>query len=69
MQEWMDGGARLGWYSDPYEGRVHIFRPGQPTELSDDPETLSGEDVLQGFVFETRRLVFSRHAQLRNDGD
>ena len=27
MQEWMDGGARLGWYLDPYETRAYIYRP------------------------------------------
>ncbi len=28
MQEWMDGGARFGWYSDPYEPKAHICRAG-----------------------------------------
>ena len=61
MQEWMDGGARLGWYLDPYQTRAYIYRRGQPMEILDDPETLSGEDVLPGFVFEVRRLIFARH--------
>ena len=61
MQEWMDGGARLGWYLDPYQIRAYIYRIGQPVEILDDPETLSGEEVLPGFVFEVRRLIFARH--------
>ena len=61
MQEWMDGGARLGWYLDPYETRAYIYRPGQPVEILDNPETLSGEDVLPGFLFEVRRLIFARY--------
>ena len=61
MQEWMDGGARLGWYLDPYQIRAYIYRLGQSVEILDDPETLSGEDVLPGFVFEVRRLIFARH--------
>ena len=61
MQEWMDGGARLGWYLDPYQTRAYIYRRGQPVEILDDPETLSGADVLPGFVFEVRRLIFARH--------
>lgn len=69
MQEWMDAGAQLGWYIDPYEHRVHIFRSGQRNEVVDDPESLSGEGVLRDFVFEIRRQVFSRYAQFRNDGD
>ena len=52
MEEWMAGGARLGWYVDPYVRRVHIYRPGQPVEVLDNPQTLSGEDALPGFVFE-----------------
>ena len=69
MGEWMDGGSRLGWYIDPYERRVHVFRTGQEVEILDDPETLSGEDVLSGFVLEVRRLVFARYAELSDDGD
>ena len=61
MQEWLDGGARLGWYLDPYAIRAYIFRPGQPVEILDNPATLSGEDVLPGFVFEVRRLIFARY--------
>ena len=69
MQEWMDGGARLGWYIDPYETQAYIFRSGQPNEIVDNPETLSGEDVLPGFVFEVRRLIFTRHDRLSANGD
>jgi Uma2 family endonuclease len=61
MQEWMEGGARLGWYIDPYARRVYIYRPGQEVEVLDNPQTLSGEDVLPGFVFEVTRLVFDRY--------
>ena len=61
MQEWMDGGARLGWYLDPYQIRAYIYRLGQAVEIVDDPETLSGEEVLPGLVFEVRRLIFARH--------
>ena len=69
MQEWMDGGARLGWYLDPYETRAYVFRPGQPAEILDNPETLSGEDVLPGFVFEVRRLIFARHSPQSGHGE
>ena len=69
MQEWMEGGARLGWYIDPYETRAYVFRPGQPVEILDNPESLSGEDVLPGFVFEVRHLIFARHDRLSGNGD
>ena len=61
MQEWIDGGSRLGWYIDPYERRVYVYRAGREVEILEDPETLSGEDVLVGFVFQVRRLVFDRY--------
>ena len=69
MQEWMDGGARLGWYIDPYGRRVYVYRAGREVEVLEDPETLSGEDVLTGFVFEVKRLVFDRYAELTSCGE
>ena len=69
LQEWMDGGARLGWYIDPYGRRVYVYRAGHEVEVIDNPETLSGEDVLAGFVFEVQRLVFGRYAELTGRGE
>ena len=66
MREWMDGGARLGWYLDPYETRAYIYRPGQSVMILDNPETLSGEDVLPGFTFDVRRLIFARYPARAN---
>ena len=64
MQEWMDGGARLGWAIDPFNRHSYLYRAGQAEpELLENPETLSGEDVLPGFVFEVRRLIFDRHTE------
>ena len=64
MQEWMDGGARLGWGIDPHNGHVYVYRLGQTgPELLENPETLSGGDVLPGFTFDVRSLIFDRHAQ------
>ena len=58
MEQYIANGALLGWLIDPYRRRVHIYRPGVPVEILDDPETLSGEDVMPGFVFEVRRRIF-----------
>ena len=64
MQEWVDGGARLGWAIDPFNRHVYLYRPGHAEpELLENPETLSGEDVLPGFVFEVSRLIFDRHTE------
>ncbi|MFS8803449.1 Uma2 family endonuclease [Synechococcus sp. R55.4] len=56
MQEYMDNGCRLGWLLDPKVKRVMIYRQGQAPELVEDPETLSGEDVLPGFTLPIRKI-------------
>ena len=64
MQEWMDGGTRLGWGIDPRNHLAYLYRAGQEgPEVLENPETLSGEDVLPGFIFEVRRLIFDRHSE------
>ena len=61
MQEWMDGGATLGWGIDSRQRRVYVYRAGlAEPEILENPETLSGEDLLPGFIFEVRRLIFDR---------
>ena len=62
LAEWLAGGARLCWGIDPRNRRAYIYRTGQDEpEILENPETLSGEDVLPGFVFEVRRLIFDRY--------
>lgn len=56
MQEYIDNGTRLGWLIDPFDKRVYIYRPGQPVEIREDPESLSGDPVLPGFTFAVRTL-------------
>ena len=60
MQEWMEGGSRLGWLLDPIDQRAYIYRPGQDVEILENPATLDGEDVLPDFVFEVGRLMFGQ---------
>jgi Uma2 family endonuclease len=56
MQEYLDNGARLGWLIDPLEKRAYLYRPGQSVEIREDPEVLSGDSVLPGFVFQIQEL-------------
>jgi Uma2 family endonuclease len=56
MLEYIENGAQLGWLLDPLERHVHIYRPGQPVEVLDNPTTLSGEPVLPGFVLAVSEL-------------
>ena len=50
MVEYIDNGVRLGWLIDPTQRRVYIYSPGQPVEILENPETVSGEPVLPGFT-------------------
>jgi Uma2 family endonuclease len=52
MREYMENGARLGWLIDRKNKKVEIYRQGQEVEVLDNPSTLSGEDVLPGFVLD-----------------
>jgi Uma2 family endonuclease len=56
MQEYMNSGVRLAWLIDPEGRRVEVYRPGQDIEVLDAPETLSGEDVLPGFVLNLQAI-------------
>ncbi len=52
MEEYMDNGCLLGWLIDHKSKRVAIYRQGKPVEILDNPQTLSGENVLPNFVLE-----------------
>lgn len=56
MQEYLDNGARLGWLIDPQQQQVEIYRGGQTVEILAQPNQLSGEDVLPGFVLKLQRM-------------
>ncbi|MCE2718456.1 MAG: Uma2 family endonuclease [Dolichospermum sp.] len=50
MQEYIDNGVRLGILINRKSRQVEIYRPGKEVEVLDSPATVSGEDVLRGFV-------------------
>lgn len=52
MREYMENQARLGWLIDRKNRKVEIYRQGRDVEILDSPATLSGEDVLPGFVLD-----------------
>ena len=57
MQEYVDNGMRLGWLIDPQNQRVEIYRLGQDVEVLQSPPSLSGEDILPGFVLELTQIL------------
>ncbi|NEZ66595.1 Uma2 family endonuclease [Leptolyngbyaceae cyanobacterium CCMR0082] len=56
MLEYMDNGSQLGWLIDPKNKRVEIYRAGQAVEVLENPDTLSGEDILPGFMLILKRI-------------
>jgi Uma2 family endonuclease len=56
MQEYLNNGAQLGWLIDPIEKKVYIYRPQAPVACIDNPQTISGDPVLPGFVLELGRV-------------
>ncbi len=61
MEHYISNGALMAWLIDPYARRVYVYLPdAEPVELL-DPEVVSGEPVLLGFVFEIRRRIFDMY--------
>ncbi len=56
MQEYLDNGLRLGWLINRKTQEVEIYRQGQDVEILESPSTLSGEDVLPGFILNLQKI-------------
>jgi Uma2 family endonuclease len=56
MQEYLNNGAQLGLFLDPEQRRVFIYRSEAEVEELENPETISGEPILSGFVLDLREI-------------
>lgn len=56
MREYIENGVSLGWLIDPKKKRVHIYRANGEIGVLDNPETVSGEDVLIKFKLNIREI-------------
>jgi len=57
MEEYMrEPGVQLGWLIDRKNRRVYIYRPNQAVENLDNPETISGDPVLPGFILNLSKV-------------
>ncbi|NET58094.1 MAG: Uma2 family endonuclease [Symploca sp. SIO2E6] len=52
MAEYIANGAKLGWLINRKKRQVEIYRPQQEVEILDNPQTVSGENILPGFVLD-----------------
>ena len=57
MREYRDNGVRLGWLINPQDKQVEIHRILRQVEVLQSPVTLSGEDVLPGFVLKLKNIL------------
>jgi Uma2 family endonuclease len=57
MKVYIKNGAKLGWLLDRKNRQVEISRPDRDVETIYSPATLSGEDVLPGFVLDLSDIL------------
>jgi Uma2 family endonuclease len=56
MQEYLDNGTTLGWFIDPRNRRVYVYRQGEEMEVLTDATTVSGDPILPGFELQLEEL-------------
>ncbi|MFW9260532.1 Uma2 family endonuclease [Nostoc sp. CALU 546] len=56
MQEYIDNGALLGWLIDRQNRKVYIYRPNREVEILDNPEVVSGNPELPGFILRMGKI-------------
>ncbi len=56
MREYLANGARLGWLINRQREQVEIYRLNREVEILSNPQTLSGEDVLPGFILDFAQI-------------
>jgi Uma2 family endonuclease len=56
MQEYIANGISLGLLIDRKNQKVYIYRPNQEPEILDNPETVSGDPELPGFVLRMAKI-------------
>jgi len=58
MEEYIENGAGLGWLIDPIKKKVYVYCPNANVEKLENPQTVSGEPLLKGFVLKSGHILF-----------
>ena len=58
MRDYINHGATLAWLIDPFRRQVQVYRPNSAPIVLHDPEVVSGDPDLPGFVFAVRARIF-----------
>ncbi|MEH2135634.1 Uma2 family endonuclease [Nostoc sp.] len=56
MQEYIDNGTLLGWLIDRQNRKVYIYRPNREVEILENPEAVSGNPELPGFILRMTKI-------------
>jgi Uma2 family endonuclease len=56
MALWTANGAEVSWLIDPLERIVWVYRVGAAPEVHEDPKTVRGSGIAEGFVLEMSRV-------------
>ena len=56
MQEYLDNGMLLGWLIDRHKKQVEVYRQGKEVEILNAPSSLSGENILSGFILDLQPI-------------
>ena len=56
MREYMSCGVEFGWLINPDDRQVEIYRQGQEKEIFNNPQTLSGEDMMPGLIVDLAEI-------------
>lgn len=57
MQEYINCGVKLGWLINPDAKQVEIYKADGTKEVLDNPEVLSGGDLLPGLKVALRKIL------------
>jgi len=56
MEEYQAAGVQLGWLIDPFDRKVHIYRQSEQPKVLENPESVSGNPELPGFVLDLTQV-------------
>jgi Uma2 family endonuclease len=56
MREYIANGVLLGWLIDSQNRRVYLYRSDREVEILENPESVSGDPGLSGFVLQMDRI-------------
>jgi Uma2 family endonuclease len=56
MAEYIENGAALGWLIDVSDKKVYVYRPNIAVQSLENPDEVSGEPLLKGFVLRMRTI-------------